>query len=477
MTARIGSQFPSQQVILEYSQSKGSEAVELYEESGRHAQDWQKLLIENIMAQNDAGLWVHQKYGYEIPRQNGKGEVLTMRELWGISNGENICHTAHKTSTSHSAFVRLFKLLTDAGYVELGRKKKGHEAPAKSFKATKQYGLEQIFLTGGGSIVFRTRTEAGGIGESFDLLVIDEAQEYTQTQQGALIYTIAASPNPQTIFCGTPPTLTSKGDVFVNLRKQTLAGNAFDTGWSEWSIYEKPSDIMNVDLWYATNPSLGTILRERTIRSEDTNNVLDFTIQRLGYWHSYELKSEITEAEWGALKGNSPLNGKLFAAVKFGADGANVALSVACKTADSKTFVECIDCRKQADGLTWIIDFLKRARISDCVIDGKGKSTILEAAINEEKMKCKTLIPASGDAVTACAGFRQSIDDGTIQHSGQPSVTRAVSNCEKRMIGNNGAFMFRSIKEGVEVAIVESLALAYWLCATAKPKRIQKIGY
>ena len=134
-----GSQFPSQQVILEYSQSKGSEAVELYEESGRHAQDWQKLLIENIMAQNDAGLWVHQKYGYEIPRQNGKGEVLTMRELWGINNGENICHTAHKTSTSHSAFVRLFKLLTDAGYVELGRKKKGHEAPAKSFKATKQY--------------------------------------------------------------------------------------------------------------------------------------------------------------------------------------------------------------------------------------------------------------------------------------------------------------------------------------------------
>ena len=88
MTARIGSQFPSQQVILEYSQSKGSEAVELYEESGRRAQDWQKLRIENIMAQNDAGLWVHQKYGYEIPRQNGKGEVLTMRELWGISNGE-----------------------------------------------------------------------------------------------------------------------------------------------------------------------------------------------------------------------------------------------------------------------------------------------------------------------------------------------------------------------------------------------------
>lgn len=112
--ARLGSQFPSQSVVLEYSQSKGAEAVALYEESGRHAQEWQRLMIENIMAQNDDGLWTHQKFGYEVPRQNGKGEILAMRELWGIVNGERICHTAHKTSTSHSAYVRLYKIMTDA---------------------------------------------------------------------------------------------------------------------------------------------------------------------------------------------------------------------------------------------------------------------------------------------------------------------------------------------------------------------------
>lgn len=477
--ARLGSQAPTQSIVLPYTQSKGTEAVELYETCGRKAQDWQKLLISNIMAQNDDGLWTHQKYGYEVPRQNGKGEILVMREMWGLVNGEKICHTAHKTSTSHSAFVRLMKVLSDAGYVELGRKKKGRIDPAKSFKATKQYGLEQIFLTGGGSIVFRTRTEAGGIGESFDLLIIDEAQEYTSAQQSALIYTIAASPNPQTIFCGTPPTVTSKGDVFVGVRQQVLSGHAYDTGWSEWSVYQQPEDVMDVDLWYETNPSLGTILRERTIRSEDVRNKLDFVIQRLGYWHSYELKSEITQAEWMSLK--SPrlpkLKGKIFCGVKFGVDGANTSLSIALKTEDEKIFLETIGCKPQSQGFAWIVSFVSTADVYAVVIDGKGKTEMLSDALKQAKVKAKVIVPSYDEVITAYAGFRQAVDLATITHMGQPSVTQSVSNCERRLIGKSGAFGYRSIKNGVDISIVESMAFAFWARSTITERRKQKIGY
>ena len=477
--ARLGSQAPTQSIVLPYTQSKGTEAVDLYETCGRKAQDWQKLLISNIMAQNDDGLWTHQKYGYEVPRQNGKGEILVMREMWGLVNGEKICHTAHKTSTSHSAFVRLMKVLSDAGYVELGRKKKGRIDPAKSFKATKQYGLEQIFLTGGGSIVFRTRTEAGGIGESFDLLIIDEAQEYTSAQQSALIYTIAASPNPQTIFCGTPPTVTSKGDVFVGVRQQVLSGHAYDTGWSEWSVYQQPEDVMDVALWYETNPSLGTILRERTIRSEDVRNKLDFVIQRLGYWHSYELKSEITQAEWLSLK--SPrlpkLKGKIFCGVKFGVDGANTSLSIALKTEDEKIFLETIGCKPQSQGFAWIVSFVSTADVYAVVIDGKGKTDMLSDALKQAKVKAKVIVPAYDEVITAYAGFRQAVDLATITHMGQPSVTQSVSNCERRLIGKSGAFGYRSIKNGVDISIVESMAFAFWARSTITERRKQKIGY
>lgn len=482
MTDRIGSQTPSQSIVLSYDQSKGDEAVGLYEESKRTAYDWQKLLIENIMAQNEDGLWIHQRYGYEVPRQNGKGEILAIREVWGLVNGEKILHTAHKTSTSSSAFQRLLKILTDAGYVELGRKRKDQIIPPKSFKATKQYGLEQIFMTNGGYITFRTRTETGGLGESFDLLIIDEAQEYTGSQESALKYTIAASPNPQTIFCGTPPTLVSKGDVFKDLRSRVLSGNSEETGWSEWSIYEKPSDVMDVDLWYLTNPSLGLRLRERTIRTEKSADVLDFLIQRLGYWHSYELKSEISEAEWMSLKCDKlpEFKGKLFLGIKFGSNGENVTMSVAVKCASGKTFLETIDCQSQSKGFDWMIRFIKEAKVSAIAIDGQGKSGLLADMIREnlpKSSKINIVVPTASEAVTAYSGFRQAIDDETIVHSGQPSVTQAVSNCKKRMIGHNGAFGFQTIREGIDVSIVESLAFAHWICSITKERRKQRIGY
>lgn len=479
MEVRTGSQTPSQSVLLPFKKSRGDEAIELYEQSGRKAQDWQKLLLTNIMGENEDGEWTHQKFGYEVPRQNGKGEVLSMRELWGLKNNENIMHTAHKTSTSHSAFMRLVKILTDAGYVELGRKKKGEEAPEKSFKSTKQYGLEQIFLTGGGSIVFRTRTETGGLGEGFDLLIIDEAQEYTASQQTALIYTIAASQNPQTIFCGTPPTLVSKGDVFVGMRRTVLSGRGEDSGWAEWSVYEVPKDLRDVEGWYATNPSLGTILRERTIRNEDVNNHLDFVIQRLGYWHTYELKSEISEADWMALKCRQlpAFKGKLFVGIRFGSNNENTSMSIAVRTDDGKIFLETIDCQSQATGFGWIVRFLQKARVQAVAVDGKGKSELLADALQQNGVHVNMTVLDTSQAVTAYSGFRQAIDEGTICHMGQPSVVQSVANCEKRMIGTNGAFGFRSIKEQVDVSIMESMALARWICSVTKERRKQRIGY
>ena len=60
--------------------------------------------------------------------------------------------------------------------------------------------------------------------------------------------------------------MVSGGTVFADFRKSTLAGDTFDGGW------------------YETNPSLGTILSERAVRSEIGRDVLDFNIQRLGLW-------------------------------------------------------------------------------------------------------------------------------------------------------------------------------------------------
>src|SRR5690606_5068150 len=74
---KIGSQTPTKSVILPYDAKKslGREAIEIYEKSGRTAYDWQRFLVDAIMARNNDDLWTHMMFGFSVPRQNGKNEV------------------------------------------------------------------------------------------------------------------------------------------------------------------------------------------------------------------------------------------------------------------------------------------------------------------------------------------------------------------------------------------------------------------
>lgn len=102
---RKGRQTPTQSVILPYSDTKGQEAINLYAETGNELLEWQQLLESDIMAVNAEGLWIHQKYGYSVPRRNGKSENVLARCLWGLKNAERILYTAHRTTTSHAVWV------------------------------------------------------------------------------------------------------------------------------------------------------------------------------------------------------------------------------------------------------------------------------------------------------------------------------------------------------------------------------------
>ena len=477
--SRKGHQTPTQSVILPYFETKGMDAIESYNKSDRIAQEWQELLLSDILAVNDDGFWVHTKFGYEIPRRNGKNEIAAIRELYGLENGEKMLHTAHRTTTSSSASKRLAAILNEKGYTEVVRPKAGAKYE-KSYIYSKQFGLERITLLdeGGGSCDFRTRSSKGGLGEGFDLLVIDEAQEYTDDQESALKYVVSDSKNPQTLFCGTPPTNVSTGTVFVKLRNKTLAGGSINTGWAEWSV-ENMTDPHDREAWYETNPSLGTILTERKILDEITGDDVDFNIQRLGLWLKYNQKSAISKSEWAELKTAKlpKFTGPLYAGIKYGQDGKNVALSIAVRAKDGRIFVETIDCREVKAGNQWIIQFLSVADIEKVVIDGASGQQLLADEMKEYKLK-KPMLPTVKEIILANSTFEQALFHSGIAHAGQPSVEQAVGNCEKRAIGGNGGFGYKAQKEGIEIAILDSIILAYWICSTAKKeKKKQRVSY
>lgn len=465
--ARLGNQRPTQSVNLHFAKTLAHEAIAYYQKAGMNCYPWQENMLLPLMGVDDKGLWVHQKYGYSVPRRNGKTEIVYIVELWALHQGLRILHTAHRISTSHSSFEKLKRFLEKSGYVD-----------GEDFISNKAKGQERIeFLASEAVIQFRTRTSNGGLGEGFDLLVIDEAQEYTAEQESALKYTVTDSDNPMTIMCGTPPTMVSTGTVFENFRKECLKGNKRYSGWAEWSVQEmKPLDDINS--WYIANPSMGFHLNERKVESELGDDEIDHNIQRLGYWTTFNQKSAITEKDWEKLKiDDTPnLTSKLFVGIKFGQNGNNISVSVAVKTLDNKIFIEVIDCQSVRNGTEWILEFLKKADIENVVIDGANGQELLAQEMKKMKIK-KPILPKVSEIITANMLWEQGIVQKNICHNNQPSLTAVVNNCEKRQIGSNGGFGYKALHEDRDISLMDSALLAHWICYTTKSKKKQKTRY
>lgn len=476
---RIGRQKPTVWSTLPYNESKGSEAVDMYEETGQGMMEWQKLQMDAILAVDEDGNYIHRRYGLSLSRRNGKTELFLARELYALQHGERVLHTAHLTATSSDASKRLVQCLLMMGYEEVVKTTKGVKYD-KHFQYKKQFGLEVVTLLSenSGKVSFRTRTSKGGLGEKCDVLIVDEAQEYTIEQENTLKFLVSDSKNRQILMCGTPPTAVSQGTVFKDFREKTLDGKSKYDGWAEWSVPSQ-SDVHNVELWYETNPSLGIIFGEDAVELEIGADELDFNIQRLGLWISYNLASAITEREWQMteVKKVPKLKGKTYVGIKYGTNGMNVALTVACKTEDDKVFISAFDSRNIREGNGWIVQYLQSVKSLERVtIDGKGNCEILAKEMKEAGLK-KPLIPNPNDFILANTQFEQSTFNDGLVHMPQPSLDEAVTNCEKKKYGNRGAFIYVPNVETIDITIMESAVLAHWLCANAKESKGQTVGY
>lgn len=462
---RKGLQTPTQSVILAYENTDGKKAIELFNKGRHKLLEWQENLINPILALRDDGLFVHQKFGISVPRRNGKSEIMLAIMRYALDEGCKVMYTAHRTQTSRAIWERLQDLMLEVGFQE------------SDMSISKQYGMERIDLKKTkGRVAFRTRTAKGGLGEGYDILIIDEAQEYTTDQESAIKYVVSDSPNPLTLMIGTPPTPQSSGTVFTNYRESMLANPPEDCGWAEWSV-DKMVDPHEREYWYQTNPSLGTILTERKILAEIGDD-LDFNIQRLGYWIRYNIKSAISKQEWDELLFKpkmADLQKQISMGIKYGKDGTNVAVAIAMKTNDERIFVEALGCKPIRDGNDWIINFIKQIKPDAIIIDGMLGRAILEEEIQKLKLG-KPILPTTTEVIVAHAKFENAIHSKTLCHNNQPSLTAVVSNCEKRSIGSNGGFGYSSIKNELDIALMESVIYAHWGATEIKAKKKQKVS-
>ena len=464
MTALVGVQEPRISNYPKASWSDADDCADLAAAYGLLPDEWQRNVLEAWMGRKANGRWAAGRWGLAVPRQNGKNAILEMVELFFMTVlGLKILHTAHEVKTARKAFLRI------ASFFENERKYPELAEMVEYIRKTN--GQEAIQLTNGGSIEFIARSKGSGRGFTVDVLVCDEAQEYDEDAQAALLPTISSAPSrdPLQILLGTPPAPGMNGDVFTRTRSAGVEGKDRRLAWVEWSAASDAKPGLRTE-WAKTNPSLGIRLNASTVADEFAAMSPEmFVRERLGRWDESAMGSKAVEAAaWDRLTvgpGDVPV-GRRVVGVRFSPDGATVGVAGAVKPDDESEpfFVEAIEQRSTAEGTQWLVDFLveRHDDLAQIVVDGKAGVGYLVNALRAEGVSGKTILtPSVGDATAAYSMMDAAIRNGSVRHSGQHDLDVQVKAALRRKIGNEGGFGWEA-PSGGSVAGFEAVTLAHW---------------
>lgn len=344
----------------------GDDAIAFGRRLGIPVDEWQHCGVRNGLGRNADGSWAAFEVCVICQRQNGKGSITDVVELYAlfVLGLPVIIHSAHRLETSRKAF-RVIKSIIERN-PDLARRCK----PINDSD-------EHIETIGGCRLEFRTRTKSGGRGLTCDLLVLDEALELTEEQIQAIVPTLAARPGAQIWYTSTVPKL---GDQHLCKVRAAAKRGEPRLAYVEWGADPKARLDDPVALAQA-NPAYGTrITYERLV---DLRRILGdeaFKTECMGIWppSADELWQIVSEDEWNAA-------GDPHSRVEGGR-----AVGISMERDRSVTYIGFVG--RRADGLRHMglkERFHGSAQVVECVV---------ELVADEERPVCAVVIGASDPA-------------------------------------------------------------------------------
>lgn len=486
---RTGNQNPTFRSCADYEKTEGGYAAELSESYSLKLHPWQELVLRDWLAVDSSGKLLHSFCLLEAPRQQGKTGCSDSRETWGLlKRKESILHTAQEFQTAKKAFDRLRKKFGAkrgdpyAAYPELNALVERYSVSA---------GQMVLDLTNGAHIEFRTRGNNAdmGRGGTFDLVVIDEAQTYTEEQDAALSPLNSAAPtgSPQTILMGTPPLMAggAKGLVFARSIDRIRAARSEGDCAHLWAV-DEIGDIHDRNRWYFVNPSLGYQLLEEAIARDATKMSEDmFAREHLGYIAKSPtevMQYAISEKLWDHCASDElKPEGKTAYGIKFSADGAAVCLCGAVIPPDGPARISLIRQELTGAGLAWLSSWLnERYKIASCVvIDGRGNADVLIDRLRPSGggswvLKDSVIKPSAQNVAAAAEGLLNDLREERVTwYRPQGELRESALSATKRPM-RSGGWAFG----GDYSTPIEAAALALWGCRNTRrnPQRKMRLG-
>lgn len=428
---------------------------------------WQDGAGNAILGKRKDRLYAAEAVVMSIPRQVGKTYLIgaIIFALCLAEPGTLVLWTAHRYPTANETFQSMKTMVEQP-------KLRPH-----IISATNPGGNGAIKFRNGSRILFGARERGFGRGfQRVAIIVFDEGQILTQSALDDMIPATNTHPNPLVFFIGTPPKPTDPSDVFLNMRHESLSGEASDYLYVEFSADEN-ADPNDREQWAKANPSFPHRTSARAmLRMKRLLGAESFLREGLGIWDRVGGLGVFTAGSWS----------RCF--IGFADDGVTVlepqgepmALGVAADLDqtwlslgavggnDGKHHLGAV-LRSRAD--TDLAAFAAEVRrLQDAyevpvVVDKKGPASFAIPALEEAGVNLT--LGGLDDLVQACSDIRTAVEQGTVTHGNYGELNTAIDAAGWRRVGDRRVFARKS----GDISMLEAVTLALWGATTAKPTR------
>lgn len=444
MSARLARRAiePLYETCPDYVLTYGPEVADLNAGAGFVPDVYQEAELDKIFAVDEHGKSAVFEYDIIAARQQIKTGLILMAEVgWlYVTDQRLIVHSAHELGTTEEAFTDLKNLITN--YSPFARRL----APGPSNGIFEGNGRWMIEMASGQRLKYRARTKGGGRGLTGDRIVLDEGFALQPTHMGALLPTLTAVPDPQVVTASSAG--KAESDVLRDKRDRGRERLSIRQAYTEYgdgrpwqgcrkgekcdhAKSTKGCALDDETRWAKVLTALGSRCTVETIRAlRQAMPPLEFAREFFVWWDETGDASAlaIDQAAWlrQLNVGAKPLTSACMAIdVAPGMGSASIAM--AAKRGKRITVVV-----KHGDGTDWLVKAVKKLRrkvdVLEITLTAGDQSKALKNRLDDAEIEYEEA--TAGEVGQACAEFIASVNEGTVEHVGQPELDRAVATAK-----------------------------------------------
>jgi hypothetical protein len=450
------------------------EAVLVAEQLGHELDDEQKLALGDITSTTGDGKLAAYEAVISAPRQSGKSLVAEVYAVMHALRGEKILYTGHRSDLAGSIFRRLWATIPEAWGVT----------------ATFSNGREQLqFPKGGGLIVFKTRTPRVGRGDSYDKLIVDEAQAVTEEDLDGVRPTLRTRPDPQILFAACAP----NGRVNVNclvlksLRDRAREGDSERLVFLEWSgvvveedeelqAHQMPEGLLeDRTVWKRATPGFGQRITEERMAAElESMGAVSFAIEALNVplWPdlAYVGAGPVIVSGWEALiDERSELNpDEPFPEAVLAFDMSPQRATHLCLVGRRRDALHHLDYAGRFEGAAAAVAAITKVverediDVRAVVCDGTPENLALLKRLLHDSVVTERQTREGGASrlgQEACGSLIDFVNEGRFRHRGQSEFTASLRGAVAKPIGDGWAYSRSKSRSDVSPLLAAACAL------------------